>query len=192
MTSSRLLALYIVNLTFLLFGGIPDVRAVLISGTLQGVVTEFINAIPEFAHIQLGDPASVSFRFDTNDPEGTVSMTSNSPGIGPLSVPTSEANRDEFLFDLSFTLLGDFLSLDFQSENFGTSNFNAIYLTATGHFFPGTHQLNPLRSRLINLFHAEPAGFYIASQPVPEPSTYLLFVTGLLGLLGYGWRKSRA
>lgn len=26
-------------------------------------------------------------------------------------------------------------------------------------------------------------------QPVPEPSTYLMFGTGVLGLLGYGWRR---
>jgi hypothetical protein len=26
---------------------------------------------------------------------------------------------------------------------------------------------------------------------VPEPSTYLLFATGLLGIIGYGWRKRK-
>jgi hypothetical protein len=29
------------------------------------------------------------------------------------------------------------------------------------------------------------------TNPIPEPSTYLLFATGLIGLLGYGWRRKQ-
>ena len=33
--------------------------------------------------------------------------------------------------------------------------------------------------------------FTFAAQPVPEPSTFLLLGTGLIGLLGYGWQQRR-
>jgi PEP-CTERM motif len=43
---------------------------------------------------------------------------------------------------------------------------------------------------------ANPFGFLytgeVNTSPVPEPATYLLFATGLLGLLGYGWRRKQA
>jgi hypothetical protein len=29
------------------------------------------------------------------------------------------------------------------------------------------------------------------ANPIPEPSTFLLFGTGLVGLLGYGWRQRK-
>jgi hypothetical protein len=31
-----------------------------------------------------------------------------------------------------------------------------------------------------------------STAPVPEPGTWLLMVTGLVGLLGYGWRRRNA
>lgn len=49
-------------------------------------------------------------------------------------------------------------------------------------------QASPVPCTLTNTF-IEAA---VSESPVPEPGTWLLLATGLLGLLGYGWRKHHA
>jgi hypothetical protein len=43
----------------------------------------------------------------------------------------------------------------------------------------------------VNLYGGEAWGYRYSNTDVPEPSTFTLFVAGLVGLLGYGWRHSR-
>jgi hypothetical protein len=184
------------TLLLVLAGWLPDAKATLISGDLNGVVTAAEGFFPPLFNVHVGDPASVHFEFDTVNPEFTISMTSFPE---PLTVPccpiASQVGGNAFVdaygglwdINLNYSLFKDFLTLDFQVQN-SFDNFNAIFLKADGYFSPGTSVLDPDRSRLIQLWHAEPAGFFYASSPVPEPSTLAL---ALLGLAMLWWQRKR-
>jgi hypothetical protein len=200
MTHRRIRGSLALTLLFVLAGWLPDAKATLISGDLNGVVTA-ANDFFGLLGVKVGDPAFVHFEFDTVNPELTVSMTSL-PAV--LTVPycplveypgggfVCEGGGPPWLTDLNYSVvhmprMDDFLTLDFEVQNL-TGNFNAIFLKADGYLSPGTSELDPNRSRLIQVWHAEEAGYYYASSPVPEPCTLGLT---LLGLPMLWWQRKR-
>jgi hypothetical protein len=77
-------------------------------------------------------------------------------------------------------------------EAFNTGGGLLTYIDSPfgGGFDPaGTLPTSTLGPGTPNFFSAANMRFDVVATP--EPSTYLLFATGLLGLLGYGWRRKR-
>jgi hypothetical protein len=50
-------------------------------------------------------------------------------------------------------------------------------------------RIEVLQENELGTYRIDDLSFQPASAPVPEPGTWMLMSTGLIGLLGYGWRK---
>ena len=112
-----------------------------------------------------------------------------SPGpqlTGKMGLISTSIGRGTVQGDLNLGAVGDLVdtTLDFSGPGaFGLPvNYRVMFVDRAGEII-----INPVDA--LSVFHNPQNGDTFAS--VPEPSTWLMFGTGLLGLLGYGWRRRR-
>jgi hypothetical protein len=122
----------------------------------------------------------------------------------PLSPPLL---RDGYhpIATLSGTYLANFrlLGVGLDFEKFGTPPlaFTDLTLPTSVADLSGFTEVDPFdhRSAVLVFENLATGGFFaphaptssFTITPVPEPATWLLFSTGLLGLLGYNWQRKK-
>jgi hypothetical protein len=158
------------------------------AGGPQAVGPVEASSAPNFL---IGNPSSFApIIMDLTTPfSGTLGVTLISVGDG-VATATALAS------DLTTVL--DVVSVTNSGTGVGLNNKDPITLTGAGIIqvrFEITQPVTGVDGFGIDDVNINPTTPPVdtptPTTPIPEPSTYLLFATGLASLLGYGWRRKK-
>lgn len=131
---------------------------------------DVVNILGNF---QAFDPFFTPTPFNILGVEVTVGITTFTPAFGEFDF----AGNSSLTFNDSF---------DFDQVTFSASDFTLAFAINAGPSLAYSYSL---------LTDLSPGSFIFADDPetgfVPEPGTFMLFSIGIIGMIGYGWRRRK-
>ena len=123
----------------------------------------------------------LEFKFDDNKNFEIDGLVPASAGVSP--VLQNDIDLDTLLGTAFFSDVDDLSAVlsDLASNPFPN---NTTSIASTG-FFDGSGSVDGMK------FGPAPASVQFSTQPIPEPSTLVLFAIGVLGILGLGYRQRK-
>lgn len=92
--------------------------------------------------------------------------------------------------DRGFEINTSFLYTGGGTGGENSANYSILNFFPSGSFSQAANGINNA-GQIVGSYSNSTGTHGFLATPVPEPSTWLMLTTGLVGLLGYGWRRER-